>query len=28
VLDAGAALTVYRAACRDSGLPEPDVIGA
>ena len=28
VLDAGAALAVYRAACRDAGLPEPDVIGA
>src|SRR4051795_3008177 len=28
VLDASAALEVYRAACRDSGLPEPEVIGA
>jgi len=28
VLDASAALAVYRAACRESGLPEPDVIGA
>jgi hypothetical protein len=28
VLDASAALAVYRAACRDAGLPEPDVIGA
>ena len=28
VLDASAALAVYRAACRDNGLPEPDVIGA
>jgi 2,4'-dihydroxyacetophenone dioxygenase len=28
VLDASAALAVYRAACRDSGLPEPNVIGA
>ena len=28
VLDAGAALAVYRAACQSSGLPEPDVIGA
>ena len=28
VLDAGAALQVYRAACRELGLPEPDVIGA
>ena len=28
VLDAGAALAVYRAACRDSGFPDPNVIGA
>lgn len=28
VLDAGAALAVYHAACRDAGLPHPDVIGA
>ena len=28
VLDAGVALEVYRAGCRDAGLPEPDVIGA
>lgn len=28
VLDAGVALEVYRAACRDAGLPEPHVIGA
>jgi quercetin dioxygenase-like cupin family protein len=28
VLDAGTALAVYRAACREGGLPEPDVIGA
>jgi quercetin dioxygenase-like cupin family protein len=27
VLDASTALTVYRAACRDAGLPDPDVIG-
>jgi 2,4'-dihydroxyacetophenone dioxygenase len=28
VLDAAAALAVYRAACRESGLPDPNVIGA
>jgi quercetin dioxygenase-like cupin family protein len=28
VLDAGAALAVYCAACRDAGLPHPNVIGA
>jgi 2,4'-dihydroxyacetophenone dioxygenase len=28
VLDAGAALAFYRAACHDSGLPQPAVIGA
>ena len=28
VLDANAALEVYRAGCRDAGLPEPNVIGA
>ena len=28
VLDAGAALAVYRAACQDRGLPDPNVIGA
>lgn len=28
VLDATAALAVYRAACRASGLPDPNVIGA
>jgi quercetin dioxygenase-like cupin family protein len=28
VLDAGAALSVYRAACRDCGLADPNVIGA
>ena len=28
VLDAGAALDYYRAACRDAGLSEPNVIGA
>ena len=28
VLDASAALEFYRAACREAGLPEPDVIGA
>jgi 2,4'-dihydroxyacetophenone dioxygenase len=28
VLDASAALAVYRAACLNAGLPEPDVIGA
>jgi len=28
VLDASAALAVYRAGCRDGGLPEPHVIGA
>jgi len=28
VLDAGAALEVYRAGCQAAGLPEPDVIGA
>lgn len=28
VLDASAALAYYRAACRDGGLPEPDIIGA
>jgi len=28
VLDAGAALAVYRAGCRDNGFPDPNVIGA
>jgi 2,4'-dihydroxyacetophenone dioxygenase len=28
VLDASAALAVYRAGCRNSGLPEPNFIGA
>ena len=28
VLDASAALAVYCAACRDAGLPHPNVIGA
>jgi len=28
VLDAGAALEIYRAGCRAAGYPEPDVIGA
>jgi len=28
VLDAGAALAVYRAGCRDNGFPNPNVIGA
>ena len=28
VLDAGVALEVYRAGCRDAGFPEPNVIGA
>jgi len=28
VLDAGAALAVYRAGCQSIGLPEPNVIGA
>ena len=28
VLDAGAALAVYRAGCLSVGLPEPHVIGA
>lgn len=28
VLDAGSALAVYRAACVDAGIREPDVIGA
>ena len=28
VLDAGAALAVYCAACEDAGLPHPNVIGA
>jgi 2,4'-dihydroxyacetophenone dioxygenase len=28
VLDAAAALAVYRAACQEAGLPPPDIIGA
>jgi len=28
VLDATAALAVYRSACRERGLPDPNVIGA